>query len=285
MSMQKQSAPPFTGRGKGDDRMENTATTAASLLENEYVKELLAVMEANRVPAVKDLLAVFNQVSAMERQLDTAVTELAALRRELSTSQKQAHPVKAALQNTGAAMEKSVIAVRDRLDATKQAVIDSCKNAVDAFREKGISALDNITRFFKLRPMLETMRTELDKSIRADRSAMDKIETVSAEYHEAGRHIKNMGRTLMGNEAAVEAKPMGKLAKSLEAPFKAELSCLSSMKKSVGKALLRLTALEQSAQRKPSVQQNIHALSEKLAREQKSAPAAEKSRSVSHEAR
>lgn len=57
------------------------------------------------------------------------------------------------------------------------------------------------------------------------------------------------------------------------------------MKKGVEKALLRLTALEQSAQRKPSVQQNIHALSEKLAREQKSAPATEKSRSVSHEAR
>lgn len=129
------------------------------------------------------------------------------------------------------------------------------------------------------------MRTELDKSIRADRSAMDKIETVSAESHEAGRHIKNMGRTLMGNKAAAEAKPMGKLAKSLEAPFKAELSCLSSMKKSVEKALFRLTALEQSAQRKPSVQQNIHILSEKLAREQKSAPAAEKYRSVSHEAR
>lgn len=94
--------------------MENTATTAAPLLENEYVKELLAVMEANRVPAVKDLLAVFNQVSAMERQLDTAVTELAALRRELSASQKQAHPVKAVLQNTGAAMEKNVTSVRDR---------------------------------------------------------------------------------------------------------------------------------------------------------------------------
>ena len=265
--------------------MENTATTAAPLLENEYVTELLAVMEANRVPAVKDLLAVFNEVSAMERQLDTAVTELAALRRELSASQKQAHPVKAVLQNTGAAMEKNVTTVRDRLDATKQTVIDGCKNVLDTFREKGISALDNITRFFKLRPMLETMRTELDKSIQDDRSAMDKIETVSAEYHEAERHIKNMGRTLMGNEAAAEAKPMGKLAKSLEAPFRAELSCLSSMKKSVEKALLLLTALEQSAQRKPSVQQSIHALSEKLAREQKSAPAAERSRSVSHEAR
>lgn len=265
--------------------MENTITTVAPLLENEHVKEYLTVMEANRVPTVKDLLAVFNQVSAMERQLDAAVTELAALRRELNAAREQAHPVKAVLQYTGAAMEKSVTVVRDRLDATKQAVIDGCKNSVDAFREKGISALDNITRFFKLRPMLETMRTELDKSILAGRSAMDKIETMSAEYHEAGRHIKNMSRTLLGKEAAAEAKPMGKLAKSLIAPFKAELSCFSAMKGSVEKALSRLAALEQAAQRKPSVQKNIHALSEKLAREQKSVPAAEKSRPVSHEAR
>lgn len=265
--------------------MENTITTTVPLLENEYVKELLTIMEANRAPTAKDLLAILNQVGAMERQLDSAVTELATLRRELNMARKQAHPVKTILQNTGAAMERSVTVVRDRLDSMKQTIIEGCKNAVDAFREKEISALDNITRFFKLRPMLETMRLELNKSIQAGRSAMDKIETMSTEYHEAGRHIKNMGRTLMGKEAVAEAKPMGKLAKSLVSPFKAELSCLFSMRKSVGKALLRLAVLEQAAQRKPSVQKNLQALSEKLVQEQKAAPAAEKVRPVSHEAR
>ena len=263
--------------------MENTITTAAPLMENEYVKGLFTIMEANRAPTAKDLLAILNQVGAMEQQLDAAVTELAALRRELNAAREQAHPVKAALQNTSAAMEKSVAVVCDRLDATKRAVIDGCKNAVGAFRDKGISALDNITRFFKLRPMLETMRMELDKSICAGRSAMGRIETVSAEYHEAGRHIKNMGRTLMGKGAAAEAKPVGKLGKSLLAPFRAELSCLSAMKGSVEKTLSRLNTLEQAVQRRPSVRQSIHAFSEKPAREQK-APT-EKSRPVSHEAR
>jgi hypothetical protein len=114
---------------------------------------------------------------------------------------------------------------------------------------------------------------------------VDRIESMSTEYHEAGRHIKNMGRTLMGKEAATEAKPAGKLAKSLMAPFRAELSCFSAMKGSVEKALSRLDTLEQAAQRKPSVQKNIQALSEKLAREEKSVPAVEKPRPVSHEAR
>jgi hypothetical protein len=265
--------------------MENTITTAVPLLENEYVKELFTIMEANCAPTAKDLLAILNQVGAMERQLDAAVTELAALRRELNAAREQPHSVKTVLQNTGAAMEKSVTVVRDRLDSMKQTVIEGCKNAVDAFREKGISALNNITRFFKLRPMLESIRGELNKGIRSGRSAVDRIESMSTEYHEAGRHIKNMGRTLMGKEAATEAKPAGKLAKSLMAPFRAELSCFSAMKGSVEKALSRLDTLEQAAQRKPSVQKNIQALSEKLAREEKSVPAVEKPRPVSHEAR
>jgi len=44
-------------------------------------------MEASNTPDRKVLLAVLNQVGAMERQLDAAVKELAAMRRELSEVQ------------------------------------------------------------------------------------------------------------------------------------------------------------------------------------------------------
>ena len=265
--------------------MENSKMVAVPLLENEYVKELLAIMEANDTPGRRDLLAVLAQVGAMERQLNAAVTELAALRRELNAAREQAHPVKTALQNTGAALEKNVADLRDKLSTVKQNVIDGCKNAVDTFKEKGISALVNIARFFKVRPMLEDMRGELSNGIRADRAAMVKIKAISTEYHEAGRHIKNMGRTLMGKESVSDAKPLGKLAKSLEVPFKAELSCLSAMKRSVETALSRLAALERAAERKPSVQKTIKTFHEQIAQKQESVPDTEKSRPLPHEAR
>lgn len=70
----------------------------APIMENEHVKELLAILRENNAPSTQDFLAVLNQVGAMERQLDAAVKELAAMRRELNEAWEQAHPVKTALQ-------------------------------------------------------------------------------------------------------------------------------------------------------------------------------------------
>ena len=81
-----------------------TEQNTVSLLENEHVKELLAILEANNAPDRKDFLAVLNQVGAMECQLDAALKELAAMRRELNDAQKQNHPVKTAMQKAVIAM-------------------------------------------------------------------------------------------------------------------------------------------------------------------------------------
>jgi regulator of replication initiation timing len=259
--------------------MARSKTTTAPILENEHVKELLAIMEANNVPTMKDLLAVLNQVGAMERQLDAAVKELAAIRRELNEAREQAHPVKAALQHVAETLEKNVTVLRERLDMVKKTVIEGCKNAVADFREKGISALDNVIRFFKIKPILESMRDDLSKSIRFSEATISNIEYVSTEYHEAGLHIKNMVRAMAGKEAIQEAKSVGKLAKALEAPFKAEHSCLVSMKKTVEATIGNLTRLEERAvERKPSIQKTMQSLNEQIAQEKKDAPTAERPR-------
>ncbi len=254
--------------------MGRSKTTNAPVLENEHVKDLLAIMEANNLSTMKDLIDVLDQISAMEKQLNAAVTELIALRRELNEAREQVHPVKTALQIAVKTLDKNVAALRERLDAVKQTVIDGCKNAVKAFREKGISTLDNIARFFKVRPMLESMRDDLSKSIRFSEATISNIELVSTEYHEAGLHIKNMVRAMAGKEAIQDAKSVGKLAKTLEAPLKVERSYLVSMKKSVETVLSRLAVLEQAAERKPSIQKTMQSLNEQIAQEKKDIPTA-----------
>lgn len=49
--------------------MAKTKTTNAPILENEHVKELLAVLRENNSPSTKDFLALLNQVNAMEKSL------------------------------------------------------------------------------------------------------------------------------------------------------------------------------------------------------------------------
>lgn len=217
----------------------------------------------------------------MEKQLDAAVKELAAMRQELKTAQEQSHPVRNTLQKTVIAMQGQVLDLRDKLAELKQNVIDGCKSAVAAFKEQGITALDNVARFFKIKPVLETMRNSLDKSIKFDDKAIAKIEAISAEYHQAGRHLKNIGRAMRGKEAIQEAKPTGKLAKTILAPYRAERSCLSAMKKSVEAAIGSFARLEDRA--KPSIKKAIQEHREQAAKDKNDAPTTERPRPTNTE--
>jgi len=258
---------------------------AAPLLENEHVKELLSIMEANNVPTVKDLLDIIGQVGAMEKQLDAAVNELQSMRRDLAEAQAQNHPIKTALQKAVITMQGQVLDLRDKLAELKQNVIDGCKNAVAAFKEKGIFALRSIADFFKLRPGLEALRDNLNKSIKLDERAIAKIEAVSAEYHEAGRHLKNMGRALIGKEAVTEAKAPGRLAAAIAAPYRAERTCLVAARRHVTAVIGAVARLEQTAERKPPIMETIQKLNAQIAQAKKDAPAQERPRPVVHDGR
>ena len=145
-------------------------------------------------------------VSEMEKQLAGAVDELKAMRQELQNLQEQNHPLKAVLQKSVRELEANVAALRERLTELKGAVIEGCKNTLAAVKEQGISALDNAARFFHIKPGLAALRNNINEGIQADEKAISRIKAVSAEYHEAGRHLKNIGRALMGKEAVQEAK-------------------------------------------------------------------------------
>jgi len=259
--------------------MAKRKTETAPILENEQVKELLALLRENNASSTPDFLAVLNQISAMERQLDAAVKELAAVRQELKSAKEQNHPVKTALQKAVTPMQEQVLDLRERLSELKQTVIDGCKHAVAAFKETGISALDHAARFFNIRPTLEAMRDTLTNNIQIDDKAIAKIEAISAEYHQAGRHLKNIGRAMLGREAIQEAKLPGKLAKAISAPLRAEHSHFAHLKKHVERAIGAVARLEErAAEKKPSIREAIGTHYEKIAQTKKDAPPVERPR-------
>lgn len=219
---------------------------------------------------------MLGQIAGMEKQLAAAVEELAAMRGELAEAQKQNHPVKTAMQKAVIVMQGQVLELRDKLAELKQTVIDGCKSAVAAFKENGISALDNVARFFKVKPVLETMRDNLHEYIQQDDKAIAKIETASNEYHEAGRHLKNFVRAVRGQEPVAEPKGPGAVARTLAAPFRREKNLFTSMKSRTEGALKRLEHLEQAAQR-PSIRKTMEEMSAKVAKDrqgqEKAAPA------------
>ena len=253
-----------------------TETNTAPLMTNEHVAELLKILRENKSPATQDFLAVLHQVSTMEKQLEAAVKELAAMRQELKEAQEQNHPIRTALQKAVIIMQAQVLDLRDKLAEVKQNVIDGCKNAIADFKKNGITTLDTMARFFKVRPLLESMRGIVDKGIQNSDRAVSRIEAISAEYHQAGRHLKNMGRAMLGKEAVQEVKSHGKLVRAALIPFRNERTLFVSMRNSVDKALSGISRLEDRA--KPSIQKTLQAYTEQAARDKKESPTPERPR-------
>jgi len=195
------------------------------------------------------------------------------MRRDLAEAQKNNHPIKNALQKAVITMQAQVLDLRDKLGELKQAVIDGCKNAVQAFKEQGVAALDGIARFFKIRPILEAIHAGAAKAAQSADQTVNRIETVSAQYHEAGRHLKNAGLALTGKETVQEAKPNGRVSKTFTAPFRAVRACFAGIGNHAAVAAKSMKRLEDKAsERKPSIKKEMEKYNEQIAREGRDAP-------------
>ena len=207
-------------------------------------------------------MAALNHVEELEKQLSGAVQELSTMRSELQDMQKS--PLKTALQKSVQALEVKVVSLREQIAALKENIIEGCKQALAEFKEHGTAALDGAARFLHLREGLEGMQKTTESCIHTNEQALKTIETVSTEYHEAGKHLKNVGRAILGKEAVQDAKAMGKVAKTIAAPYKAERSCLLAMRGSIQKALSGLERLEQAAEKKPSILKTMQEQNKKI---------------------
>ncbi len=248
--------------------MPRTRRAAAQLAGNRDVVELLSILREHASPSLGDLQELLDRVNTMERQLEATVRELAAMRRDLAEAERRRHSAANAMRKAVVVVQAQVLELREKMSVLKQAIVDGCKNAISVFQKKGIAALDTVTRFFRVRPMLEAIQTQAAHAAEAADRAVGRIEAASRKYHEAGRHLKNAGRTLTGKEAIQEAKPPGKAAQTAAAPFRIARACFHSLEKSAVSASGWLGRLEQAAeQQKPSIQNTIQQYNRQIAQE------------------
>lgn len=245
--------------------MPKTSRTAVPLAGNRNVAELLSVLREQSSPSLADFQELLNRVDTLEQQLEAAVRELAAMRRDLAEMERRRHPAANAMRKAVIVVQAQVLELREKLSALKQAVVEGCQNALSAFQTKGAAALDSLARFFRVRPALEAIQTQAAHAAEAADRAMGRIEAASQTYHEAGRRLKNAGRALTGKEAVQEAKPLGKAAKAVSAPFRATRACFGAMAKGVTSTADRLERLEQAAkQQKSSIRDTIRQYNQKI---------------------
>ena len=217
------------------------------LSENQYVKELFSILQDNGRDS-SGLAALLGHVSEMESFVKRAEDTISTMKSQLAEMKEvQNHPVKTALQNTIKTLELKVAEVKERLSELKNSIVEGCKNAVAAFKDKGVAALDRLASFFRIKNGLQDWKKNIDGVIKHDDKAVAKIEAFAGEYHSAGRAIKNMARVVVGKQPISAKKEAGKLAKALSAPYKAQKAALTGLGKTIDKMIDSLDGLESRA--------------------------------------
>ncbi|GHU87193.1 hypothetical protein FACS1894202_00980 [Clostridia bacterium] len=242
-------------------------SAAAPLMENQYVQELFSILHDNGKDS-KGLSALIGHVGEMESFVTRAEQKIAEMKSQLAEMKEvQNHPIKTALTNAIKALETKVAEVKERIGELKTAIIDGCKSAVEAFKEKGAAALNNIAKFFHIKGALKAVDKSMAQSAATCDRAVSNINKFAENYHEAGRGIKNMGLIIVGREPVDQKKENGKLAAVISAPYKAEKAALRVIQKAAGAMLGKLEQLEsmqdakqarrvierQPAERKPGI--------------------------------
>ncbi len=255
------------------------------LADNEYIKDLFGILHEYGRDA-GGLSALLDHVGEMESFVKRAEDRIADMTAQLdSIREVQNHPLKAALQKAITALQNTVSQVKQHIAEVKAGIIEGCKNAVAAFRDRGVSALDNLASFFHVRQGLQAMKNSIVADInQCDRTLAD-IQSFAQEYHSAGRHLKNMARVAVGKKPLDAKKEVGRIAKTVSAPCRANKALLLKLKSAVDKALGKLSQLENTALakhaerelvKKPSLLGKLAENKERVAREQRERPVPER---------
>lgn len=258
------------------------ADAAVLLKDDRNIKELLQAMQKSGKKAQRrNLLAIIKYVDTMEKQLDTVIGELQSVQRQLDDIKDRQNPVRNAYIKVTKTLESKTTEVKQKLSKIKEGIRNGAKRAVSAFKEKGTMALDGVLKFFDVKDGLTALQEDLQKAVASSEKAIAKIDAISAEYHEIGKHIKNLGRAVVGKEAIKERKPNGRLARTAQAPHRVANSVRNTVLKGVSAAIRKVDGIDTAASKKldnkekPSILLNIKDYKPK----EKSAAASGKSKS------
>lgn len=243
-------------------------TIGAALRENPYVIELAALLEEQgRTEAAREFRSLTEHVSGMERQLEAAAGEIAAMRRELAELRDfHGEPLHNTARQGVETAHRETRRLQDRLGAVRSKIIRAARDGVAAVKQKGAVALDGVVSFLGLRKELENIhRDSHQKAARSER-AIARVKGISRQYHEVGAAVRNFGRAATGKETRDDAKPAGRLMKAAAAPFQALKRLHDGMAKGTRSALDTLDRLEQAA-RRPSLLGQVQSLKETAALE------------------
>lgn len=229
--------------------------------------------ENNRQGQAQDLSLLMFYMDGMTRQFEAVSQELQEVRQQLAQAQES--PAKKAIGRMVEALGHKVEKAREALDNLRERITDCAKNAVENFKEAGVTALDKAVSAIGVKNVLESLQEKISGMIADTKQNIEKVENIGHELRSVGGHLKNAGRAMTGKDTqTVDGGQEGRFQSVVLAPMRTTQKLLSGMNNATlaaigGMESLELSAeaarearAERQAEKKPSIRQ---ALAEKRA--------------------
>lgn len=244
--------------------------------EQPHLKEFFKLLQENgQKQEAAELSALLSQFSTMEKQYETVLAELTAVRGQLENLHDDSYKTTAIRYTQN--LQSWVSLAKNQLTELKTDLTQRIKNAVAAVKQHGISALNKTFDFVGVKTALCEMKENLHSCIEKNQKSIDRINSIGSELHALNEHTKNLGRVLTGKEAkelTARNEDKGILA-AVAKPLKRQKAALETIEKSLTKAIGRVERLEQAAARgkeKPSIREELKAAKKPETAKKQTAP-------------
>ena len=258
-------------------------------------QEFLKLLNENgRAAQGQDLSLMAWYLDGMERQFDAVLQELRNVKEELAQVTERQVPAKSSLTKLVEALEAKVERARERLVSFRGKIMECAQDAVDRFKDAGVSALDNAVAAMGVKKGLEHLQEGLQNSLSGMAEALGKAEEMGTQLRRGFRDIANAGRVAANKELDADPKTEeGRFQSVILAPMRGVQKLLSNINNNTLAAIGVVEDLEQSAdmardrqeeraaqkpgkrlEKKPSIRQALQKNQAEIAA--KSAPAPDK---------
>ena len=212
-------------------------------------RELLKLLNENgRAVQGQDLSLMAWYLDGMERQFDAVLQELQRVKAELAQVTEQQAPDKPLLNNMLETLEAKVEQARERLSAFRDKILECAHDAVDRFKDAGVSALDNAVAAMRVKKGLEHLQEGLQSSLSGMKEALGKAEEMGTQLRTGFRDIANAGRIAANKELDFDPKTEeGRFQSVVLAPMRGIQKLLSNINNNALAAIGVVEDLEQSA--------------------------------------
>ena len=225
---------------------ENEQNTAQNVEDMDVIKQLMDIMgQQGMKEQSQDFLEVLNFVAGMQVRLSVMVDELQGVREQLAEMQKnQPKAVTEKLMDKVSQLQEKISKLSERLGAIKDHLIDTAKQAVTAFKEKGREEMNKVLQkgISGVQAVLENTREKLVDVMTNYEKTANQIDSIGDELKQIGNSFANVGRLIAGKgtKEVSDEKPGVGLTRVMNMPVKSGISAFRKQISGIDKAMEKL---------------------------------------------